>query len=196
MTIKTVLLLLAAVGAAGSTGLYAKNYLDQERAEIMAQAPRPSATKKAAETQILVIAENLPIGTFIKASHLRWQPWPEDGAVDGYIKKGSRKIEDFVGGVVRLTVAPGQPFSANLIVKPGERGFLAAVLKPGMRATSVPINATSGIAGFVFPGDHVDLILTTRLQTDLASQAGCSVALRKRPTISARPCWKNPSAGN
>jgi pilus assembly protein CpaB len=45
-------------------------------------------------------------------------------------------------------------------VAPGDRGFLAAVLKPGMRAVSVSVTATSGISGFVFPGDRVDLLLT------------------------------------
>ena len=51
------------------------------------------------------------------------------------------------------------------MVRPGERGFLAAVLTPGMRAVTVPVTATSGIAGFVFPGDRVDLILAHDFQT-------------------------------
>ena len=42
----------------------------------------------------------------------------------------------------------------------GERGFLAAVLKPGMRAVSAPVNETTGVSGFVFPGDYVDLMLS------------------------------------
>ena len=46
------------------------------------------------------------------------------------------------------------------MVHAGDRGFLAAVLEPGSRAVSVPVNAASGIAGFVFPGDQVDVILT------------------------------------
>jgi pilus assembly protein CpaB len=46
------------------------------------------------------------------------------------------------------------------IIAPGDRGFLAAVLRPGMRAISVPVTVTSGISGFIFPGDSVDLLLT------------------------------------
>ncbi len=46
------------------------------------------------------------------------------------------------------------------IIAPGNRGFLAAVLRPGMRAISVPVTVTSGISGFIFPGDQVDLLLT------------------------------------
>ena len=50
------------------------------------------------------------------------------------------------------------------MVKPGERGFLAAVLEPGMRAISVPIDEASGNAGLIFPGDQVDLILTQTIE--------------------------------
>ena len=46
------------------------------------------------------------------------------------------------------------------LVRPGDRGFLAAVLTPGDRAVTVTVTVSSGIAGFVFPGDRVDLLLT------------------------------------
>jgi pilus assembly protein CpaB len=46
------------------------------------------------------------------------------------------------------------------LVAPGDRGFLAAALGPGMRAVTVPVSAKTGVAGFVFPGDHVDMMLT------------------------------------
>ena len=44
--------------------------------------------------------------------------------------------------------------------RPGDRGFLAAALGPGMRAITVPVSAKTGVGGFVFPGDRVDLMLT------------------------------------
>ena len=56
----------------------------------------------------------------------------------------------------------GQPLTQGSVIKPGERGFLAAALGPGMRAVTVPVSATSGVAGFVFPGDQVDLVLTRK----------------------------------
>jgi pilus assembly protein CpaB len=68
-----------------------------------------------------------------------------------------------VGAVVRRGIAEGFPITDGSVVKPGERGFLAAVLAPGMRAVSLPVNATSSNAGLIFPGDRVDLILTQTL---------------------------------
>ena len=54
----------------------------------------------------------------------------------------------------------GEPVTLRKLVGPGERGFLAAALAPGMRAVTVPVNQTTGIAGFIFPGDRVDMLLT------------------------------------
>jgi pilus assembly protein CpaB len=54
-----------------------------------------------------------------------------------------------------------------MLMRPGDRGFLAAVLGPGMRAISVPVTATSGVAGLVFPGDRVDLILSHQVKDEL-----------------------------
>jgi pilus assembly protein CpaB len=68
--------------------------------------------------------------------------------------------------VVRRRIAAGEPITDGLVVKPGDRGFLAAVLEPGMRAVSVPINAISSHSGLIFPGDRIDLILTQALSTN------------------------------
>ena len=69
-----------------------------------------------------------------------------------------------LGTVVRYQITAGQPVTRGSLVGPQDRGFLAAALGPGMRAITVPVNASSGVAGFVFPGDHVDLVLTQQVQ--------------------------------
>ena len=65
-----------------------------------------------------------------------------------------------IGTVVCSPITAGQPISQGAIVAPGDRGFLAAALGPGMRAVSVPVSALTGVSGFIFPGDRVDLVLT------------------------------------
>src|SRR3546814_780778 len=65
-----------------------------------------------------------------------------------------------LGTVVRNPITAGQPVTQGALVKPGDRGFLAAALGPGMRAVTFPVSAKTAVAGFVFPGDRVDLVLT------------------------------------
>jgi pilus assembly protein CpaB len=69
-----------------------------------------------------------------------------------------------MGAVVRRPLAIGEPIVDGNLVKPGDRGFLAAVLDPGMRAVSVPVDEASSNAGLIFPGDRVDLILTQTIE--------------------------------
>ncbi|MHA1566396.1 MAG: Flp pilus assembly protein CpaB, partial [Alphaproteobacteria bacterium] len=92
------------------------------------------------------------------------QAWPDEKVPDSYIVEGKQDEDVVVGGVVRIGIAEGEPISGTRVVQPGENGFLAALLNPGMRAITVPVNATTGISGFVFPGDRVDLILTHQIE--------------------------------
>lgn len=67
------------------------------------------------------------------------------------------------GSMVRHQIEPGGPILHDDIVRPGERGFLAAVLKPGARAATIAVDAVSGTAGLIWPADRVDVILTQKL---------------------------------
>ena len=159
MNRRLLLLLLIAIVAAGSTVLSLRGWIEGQRADYASAAQRPQADTNTDD--VLVASTSLPTGLLVKRSHLRWQAWPKEAIAETYIVRG-RGVEmtDFEGTVVRTGVASGEPLTNERVVKPGERGFLAAVLSPGKRAVSIPVTATTGIAGFIFPGDRVDLILT------------------------------------
>src|SRR6195952_4931146 len=70
---------------------------------------------------------------------------------------------DLLGAMLRRTVLAGEVLLPAHVMRAGDRGFLAAVLGPGMRATTVGVDAVTGTAGLIWPGDHVDLILTETL---------------------------------
>jgi len=86
-------------------------------------------------------------------------------AKDVFMHEGSVKLTDFNGAVVRHSLRAGDPVTQTTLMKSGEGGFMSAVLSPGMRAVSISVNPTSGNAGFVSPGDHVDLIVTHHIKT-------------------------------
>lgn len=153
-----ILLIAVALIMALGTGWLAKNWLQAERVAVQRSA-QPTA-KTVVGQRVLVAKAPIRTGQFLTPDLLKWIEWPAGGVDASYIVEGVRRMEDVVGAVARNPIASGEPIGTGRIVLPGDRGFLAAVLQPGMRAVSVPVNVTSGISGFVFPGDHVDLILT------------------------------------
>jgi pilus assembly protein CpaB len=69
-------------------------------------------------------------------------------------------MKKLLGTVVRYSITAGEPVTQGALVAPGDSGFLAAALGPGMRAITVSVSEKTGVGGFVFPGDHIDLMLT------------------------------------
>src|SRR5438067_5373425 len=161
MDVKKLALLVGALVIAVITAVMAKNMFAGAGAQQAAAAPAVPLGPK-----VLVAKKALPVGTIIDADSFSFQPWPKelmqsayyvDGQPDGDPKK-------LLGTVVRYQITAGQPVTRGSLVGPQDRGFLAAALGPGMRAITVPVNVSSGVAGFVFPGDHVDMVLTQQVE--------------------------------
>ncbi len=162
MRARTLILFAIALVLAGGTAVLVRSWLAQ-RAAIVAVAPRPAPV--APKKSVLVARSAIARGQILKPADLSWQPWPEAETNNAYILSGTKTAEDFAGSVAREPFVPGEPIIAAKIVSPGDHGFLAAVLHPGMRAVSVPVTATSGISGFIFPGDRVDILVEHTLTT-------------------------------
>ena len=161
MDVKKIALLVGALIIAAVTAVMAKNMFTG------ASAPQAVAGPRVPEgPQVLVATRVLPVGTIIDAEAFRFQPWPEGLVQDAYYIRGGANSDPstLIGTVVRSEVSAGQPVTRGAIIRPGERGFLAAALGPGMRAVTVGVSATSGVAGFVFPGDRVDMVLTQTVE--------------------------------
>ncbi len=153
---KKLMLLLGAMVIAVGTALAARSILSgASTAPVQAAvAPTPKGPK------VLVAQRALPVGTILSLDAVSFQPWPKDLVQDAYFIDGNVDKKKLLGTVVRYPITAGQPLTQGALVAPGDRGFLAAALGAGMRAVSIPVSANTGVAGFIFPGDHVDLMLT------------------------------------
>jgi pilus assembly protein CpaB len=161
MDVKKIVLLIGALIIAGATAMMAKS--------MFSGAAAPQAVARPVVPQgpeVLVATRHLPVGTIIDAEAFRYQIWPQGLVQPAYYIRGQRGINprDLVGTVVRSEITAGQPVTQGALVRPGERGFLAAALGPGMRAVTVGVSPTSGVGGFVFPGDRVDIVLTHEVE--------------------------------
>jgi pilus assembly protein CpaB len=162
---KKLLLLVGALLVAIVTSLAARALL------AGGAAPQAAAAAKMLDgPKVLVSQRALPVGTIITADAVAFQPWPRDLVQDAYFLQDKTDMSKLLGTVVKNPITAGQPVTTGSLVAPGDRGFLAAALGPGMRAVTIPVSQRAGVAGFVFPGDHVDLLLTQTVKGEGESQ--------------------------
>lgn len=135
----------------------------------LSQEPEPAAMP----AMMVVAKHDISLGALIKASaDLDLIVPPEGAKPEEVIIDTTGSLESYNGAVVRRQLRAGEPVPKNALVRPNEGGFMSAVLEPGMRAVSISVNATSGNAGFISPGDRVDLIVTHRIRTSGGQETG------------------------
>jgi len=164
MRMRVLLFTVLALALAFGTARFAISRLSAARKEMATE----SVEKQAPKAYVLVAAKDLPAGTLLHPEDVLWQSWPDEELSDAYLRKDKDDLNSISGAVVRLHIAKGEPLTAGRVIKVGEHGFLAAVLAPGMRATSLMLTPTSDVGGLILPGDHVDLILSHQIKDDRA----------------------------
>ncbi|MDP6269275.1 MAG: Flp pilus assembly protein CpaB, partial [Alphaproteobacteria bacterium] len=145
-----------------------------QRADRGAQ-PTPTVEPKASPAPVIVAADesvlvakvDLPTGKILNEEEdFRWQAWPTEDLQPQFIVRGTGSEKELISAAVKRSIEAGEPITAARVIKHTDKGFLAAALKPGMRAVSVDITGALAVAGFVSPGDRVDLILTMTVKID------------------------------
>jgi len=172
---KKIALLVGALVIAAVTAFMARSMFAQSPAPIAEAIVAPAPTGP----EVLVATRTLPVGTILTPDAFRYQPWPKDLIENAYYAKGQTAGGDkdgkggitdpsqLNGTVVRSAISAGQPLTQGSIVHPGDRGFLAAALSPGMRAVTIRAEGpTATVGGFVFPGDRIDLMLTQSMTVE------------------------------
>jgi pilus assembly protein CpaB len=129
------------------------NRADEEMRNLAAQRkPAPPAHT------IVVASRPLKFGDVLSGSALREISWPSSDLPKGAFAKVGELTA--AKRVVLMPISVNEPILAAQITGPGERATLSAVLKSGMKAVTIRVNDVGGVAGFVLPGDHVDVLLT------------------------------------
>jgi pilus assembly protein CpaB len=158
MDSRKIVLLAGALIVAAITAFFARTLIAGSAAPQAAAAGRTGGAIDG--PSVLVATRALPVGTILDATALKFQPWPKELVDGAYYIREKTDLKSLQGTVVRNAITAGQPVTQGALVKPGDRGFLAAALGPGMRAVTFPVSAQASVAGFVFPGDRIDLVLT------------------------------------
>lgn len=146
-----------AVAAGGLAAILAGSYES-------GPAPPPQVVQ-VPTTEILVAKNDIGMGTTLSAQDIEWQPWPESAAQNpAFIRKNERPDaqQKFVGAIVRVPMAQGEPVRENRLILGKNSGYMAAILPSGMRAYATEVSPETGVAGFILPNDRVDVLLTPK----------------------------------
>ncbi len=115
--------------------------------------------KPAVPTRTVVVANAaLRFGNALSSGSLREVAWPEGGVPAGTFAT----INELLSGkrIVLASIEPNEPILASKITGPGQKATLSAIIRDGMKAVTIRVNDVDGVAGFVLPGDHVDVLVT------------------------------------
>jgi len=158
------------------------------------------------ESEVLVAASPMEVGQKVNSTDLRWQSWPESAVNPVFItrQRAPGAIEQFTNTVARAPIAAGEPVTAEKLIDPNNAGFMSALIRPGMRAVALSIAPETGAGGFILPNDHVDIIATMEVDSQMRSttlmrnirvlaidqtfrDAGAQVALGRTATVEVTP---------
>ena len=179
---RIAIVLVVAALIAGLTAFYMYTLIDRpEEGPAIAETGEPRITG----VQVLVADGDLKAGTILNDGNFQWQTWPDESLDDSFITRTSEEeddaTQDIAGSVVRRGIVDGEPLTFAKVFKRDDPGFLAGALSPGMRAVALPISAVTSAAGFILPGDRVDVILTQRFSDSADDEGGAGWTHRPSP---------------
>ncbi|MCT4371919.1 Flp pilus assembly protein CpaB [Yangia mangrovi] len=163
MRFSVVLSFLVAMMLAALAVFGARGWLDEQRLMLMSTGPQQVVAEP--ENTIVVAAEPISFGERLNPTKLREIAWSSDVLPEGAFTKAATLVPDDSEENARFaltTMTVGEPILASKITMPGQRAKLSTALTPGMKAISIRVNDVLGVAGFVLPGDRVDVLLTRR----------------------------------
>ncbi|MEM8771964.1 MAG: Flp pilus assembly protein CpaB [Pseudomonadota bacterium] len=150
---------LAILGFALVAGVAAFFLMMSNRPE---QAPVQVVKPVQEETvRVLVSTRDIPRGGRFTLEDTTWIAWPKKAVQPTFITDATPDAREALeSAVARTLIVTGEPVIEAKLVRAGSSGLMAAVLEPGMRAVSMRISPETSVAGFVLPGDRVDLYYT------------------------------------
>lgn len=161
MRSKSLLMIAMAVVFGISAVFVSHSWLiNQADAHKRALEAELATEKVTVPTSTIVVADTrLRFGSELRRGSLRELPWPSDTLPKGAFATIDALMAD--GARIALTaVEENEPILKTKITGPGQRATLSAIIDQGKRAVTVRVNDVNGVAGFVLPGDRVDVLMT------------------------------------
>jgi pilus assembly protein CpaB len=156
MRLGSTLMFLGAVVLAVIAGLLANTWLEQQRRLGQPAVARPEIKIG----QIVIATQPLRFGTELTPANLREIEWPIAAIPAGAFTSKAELLKAGERRVVLSAIEANEPILKWKITGAGQRASLSSIIDNGMKAVTIRVNDVFGVAGFVLPGDRVDVVLT------------------------------------
>jgi pilus assembly protein CpaB len=155
MKVRPVIVLALALFLALAAVYFARIWLSN-------QSGTSAAGNQAPVVKVVAAATALKFGDRLAVENLKLIDWPAGSVPDGTFKS----VDELLGPQPRVAlqaIQPNELILGSKVTGPGQRASLSAVISTGMRAMTIRVNDVLGVAGFVLPGDRVDIMLTREI---------------------------------
>jgi pilus assembly protein CpaB len=163
----STIIMIAVAAVFGLLAVYVAQSWLNAQSEARLRSMEAQKTKPTATSTLVVASRQLRFGNDLTAAALREMPWPADAIPQG----GFRSIKDLMAHgkrVVLTAIEANEPVLASKITGEGQRATLSAMLRDGFKAVTIRVNDVDGVAGFVLPGDRVDVMLSRQMEKNTA----------------------------
>lgn len=148
---RTLVVFLLSIGVAGAFS-----------ALVYQAGQRPASAPQVTTTPVAVAVRAMPVGTQLTAADVKLVAWPGDAPIEGVITT----VDGVLNRGLLAAVVANEPLTAAKVAAPGAGGGLPPMIKAGMRAIAVKVDEVVGVAGFIVPGAHVDVVVSVTQAED------------------------------
>ncbi len=159
----STIIMIAVAAVFGLLAVFVAQWWLNAQAEARLKSLEANKPKPVAAQTLVVASRQLRFGNELTASALREVPWPANTLPQG----GFKTIQDLLAGgrrVVLTAIEANEPVLESKITGQGQRATLSAMIGDGHKAVTIRVNDVDGVAGFVLPGDRVDVMLSRQLE--------------------------------
>lgn len=164
MRIGSVVMLVVALGFGGMAAFLAKVWLENQTPEPKVAVQRPAVKV----SKVVVATRPLRFGMELKRSHLTEIEWPDRAIPNEAYPSIAELFKGNGKRIVLSAIARNEPIIKTKVTGPGQRASLSALVDDRHLAVSVRVNDVLGVAGFVLPGDRVDVLLTREEKAEVS----------------------------
>jgi pilus assembly protein CpaB len=163
MRIGSILVFVLALALAVVAGVLSMNWLEQQRK--LAQ-PAPAQPQQRISTKVVIAAAPMRFGAELSPANLKEVEWPSSAVPAGAFTSSAELLKSGDRRIVLSAIEQNEPILKWKITGPGQRASLSALIDKDKKAVTIRVNDVLGVAGFVLPGDRVDIMLTRQHEVD------------------------------